>query len=601
MLADKIIDTDILIIGSEGAGARAAIEAAKHNVSVTIVTKGPLGKSGATVTAGTDIDVDSKSIINVLGLKGWPGKRRPDPHDSKEIFFKDMIVEGRFINNQRLVAKHCEDAPIRVKELIDWGMAIRQEIGHAQGHTYPRGILSTGKEVLKALFRKLREFQDKIEVFEDIMIVDLLIKDDKCVGAAGISIRDGIFILFRARATILATGGGLRIYPYTSGPEELTGDGQSMAYRAGVELIDYQQVQFITHTLYRSPITTNTLNPILGTGYMWLLNNKGERLMKRYDPRTMERSTRDLIGIGIMNEIWEGRGWEDERGAWVMASCRHMPKNMVDELKRISSYYSDEFIDVLKNNAVPAFPVSHFFCGGIRINEFCETNVPGLLAAGEVAGGVMGSNRLSGNAVSMIVIQGKWAGLQAAAYASHASAPQIDLKQVDEIRKRIFKSLDRKEGCNPIELRKKIQKMAYSNVGPVRTEARLEMAIQEIQKIRKKEASQLYCSNKSPVLNREWVNTLEIYNMLDSLELIAKSALYRKESRGNHYRADYPQADNENWLCNVIVKQVRGKPKLWTEPIVTIDRWNGKTMLDDLPEKMPPSTWFVPEAGGRWI
>lgn len=332
-MTDRIIDTDVLVVGSEGAGARAAIEAARYGAKVTIATKGQQGLCGATVTAGTDIDADSKSIIEVLGLPG-------DTRDSKEMFFKDMLVEGRYVNDQKITWKHVEDAPIRIKELMDWGMQVSARIGHAQGHTYPRGVLSTGREVMKALMNEIERYRDRVEVIEDTMVTDLLTHKRRVVGATALNLRTGEFVVFRAKAVILATGGGLRIWPYTTGPEDLTGDGQAMAYRVGAEIWDPEFVQFLATTFTHPPTTVTSVNVLLFSSSPWLINRYGERFMKKWDPQRMEKSTRDLISIGIMNEILEGRGWEDERGGWVHQSKRLSHFRLPVPLLSISGYQS---------------------------------------------------------------------------------------------------------------------------------------------------------------------------------------------------------------------------------------------------------------------
>jgi succinate dehydrogenase/fumarate reductase flavoprotein subunit len=560
-VADRIIETDVLIIGSEGAGGRAAIEAANYGVRVAVVTKGPVTKTGATLTAGTDIDADGKRICELCGLPA-------DERDTKETFFEDMLIEGRYINQQRIVERHVEDSAIRIKELMDWGMRISPEkpVGWAPGHSFRRGVMSTGREVCKALVRGLQMFGKQIEYFEHVMAIDLLTNEGKVVGAAAVDLNSGEFLVFPAKAVVLATGGGLKIYPFTTGNQELTGDGHAMARRVGAEFIDAQQVQFLTTTFHHPPVSVRSINPILNIS-PWLLNRFGERFMVKYDPERLERSTRDMIAIGIMREIWDRKGFADDLGSYVYLSIKHLPENFVDQWQRRDSLYSREFIEHLKKNAVPAFSSSHFYCGGIRINERCETNVPGLYAAGEVTGACHGANRLSGNAVTQVVVQGQWAGEAATEHALKTPQLEINPKQVEEIRENVYAPLERKEGVNSTQLKRKIQKMAYADVGVIKTGSRLESAIKEIQRI-KTEVPTVYTAYKGKAYNRPWIDALEIRNMLDALEVIARSALYRTESRGNHYRVDHTESDDRNWLKNVIAKDVDGEVKIWTEPLV---------------------------------
>lgn len=561
-MADQVFDTDILVIGSEGAGARAAVEAAKYGLRVAVVTKGPVAKSGATLTAQTDIDAAGKDIVDLCGLPA-------DERDTRETFFQDMLVEGHYINHQRIAARHVQDAGVRIKELMDWGMRISpgEPVQWAAGHSFRRGVMSTGREVCKALIRGLNTFGSQIEYFENTMAIDLLTSEGRVVGAAALDLNTGEFLVFPAKSTILATGGGLKIYPFTTGNQELTGDGHAMARRVGAEFFDAQQVQFLTTTFHHPPVSVRSVNPILNIS-PWLLNKFGERFMIRYDPERMERSTRDIVARGIMKEIWDRKGFEDELGSYALMSMKHLPENFVDEWRSRTPIYSKEFIDNLKRNAVPVFSSSHFYCGGIRINEKCETSVPGLFAAGEVTGGCMGSNRLSGNAITQVVVQGKWGGESAAELALKAKEPEINVTQVEKFRNMTDSLLERKDGINSTAFKKKIQKMAYRDVGVIKTGSRLENAIAEIEKM-KADIPNVYTAYKSKVYNRPWIDALEIRNMLGTLEMIARCALFRTESRGNHYRVDYPEMDNKNWLKNVVAKDVNGEVKMWTENIVT--------------------------------
>ncbi|OGD44842.1 hypothetical protein A3K79_03445 [Candidatus Bathyarchaeota archaeon RBG_13_46_16b] len=555
--SESVFSTDVLIIGSEGAGARAAIEAARHDVDVICVTKGFVAKSGATLTAGTDIDVDSRSISEVIGMEG-------DVRDSKETFLEDVIIEGDYVNDQVIVERHVEDAPIRIKELIDWGMKVWGPT-LAPGHRYPRGIYSTGVEVAKALVSQLRKCGDRIKLMENIMITDLLTSGRNIAGAVGINLCSGEFILFKTKAVILATGGGQRIYPYSTAPEELTGDGQAIAYRAGAELMDMQFVQFLTSTFRFPPITTMSVNPLLVTG-VWLLNNRGDRFMRFWDPSRLESSTRDVVASAIMNEIVEGRGWEDERGGWVYMSLKHMPDNIIDDFANKSFQFPKEFWDNLKQNAIPCFSASHFFCGGIAINEDCETSIKGLYAAGEVAAGLNGANRLSGNAITQTQVQGAIAGRVAAEHALNAKQEEIDSDQLNNIKEEIFSPLERKEGSNAIQLKRRIQKLAWENIGVVRQGQWLEKALKDVDDL-KKECSEIAVRTQTRVYNREWLDALQIRNMIQVFEMIARGALMRTESRGVHYRKDYPNTDNDQWLKNIVFKQVKSDMQLSTRPV----------------------------------
>jgi len=563
-VADDVVDTDVLIIGSEGAGARAAIEVAKYGLRVALLSKGAITKTGATLTAGTDIDADGKSIVDLLGLPA-------DERDTKEIFFKDMLIEGRYINDQRITERHVQDAAIRIKELMDWGMRIspKEPVGWAPGHSYRRGVSSTGREVCKALIRGLQMYGSQIEYFENIMASDLLTNKEIVVGTTAVDLNTGEFLVFSAKATIIATGGGLKIYPFTTGNQELTGDGHAMARRVGAQFLDIQQVQFLTTTFHNPPVSVRSINPILNIS-PWLINIFGERFMTKYDPERLERSTRDMVAVGIMREIWDRKGWTDELGSYVLMSLKHHPANFIDRWHKKEIQFGKEFIEHIKENAVPAFSSSHFYCGGLRINERCETNVSGLYGSGEVTGGDHGANRLSGNAVTQVVVQGKWAGEAAAQYSLKTRERDIDVKQVEESRKKVYAPLERKDGINSTSIKRRIQNIAYQDVGVIKTDSRLKSAITEIAKL-KKQISNIYTAHKSKRYNRPWIDAMEIRNMLDTLDVIARSAIYRTESRGTHYRVDHPESNNNQWLKNVIVQEINSDIKIWTEPLKIVE------------------------------
>lgn len=561
----KIIKTDILIVGTEGAGARAAIEACMQNDNIKVigVTKARFTRSGATLTAGTDINLDGISMMELFGFK-------EKSIDTKETYFEDIVTEGRFVNNQELVQMLVDEAPQAVKEVADWGMKV-MGYWRAAGHRYPRGILSTGVEVMIGLKKKLKQFKDRIILHEDVMVVDLIKDEQGCVsGAIAFDFRIGEPVLYIAKATILATGGGLRIYPWTSGPEELTGDGRAMAYRVGAEFTDMEFIQFITCTLANPPTGVKSVNPFLNLG-AWLLNSEGQRYMSRWDPERMEQSTRDNIAIGIATEVLEGRGFEDEKGGHVLCSIKHLPNQIISENKAVTSWTDKGFVDrIIEQGAAKCFPACHFYCGGIKINKKCETNIPGLYAAGEVCGGAHGANRLSGNAITEVLVEGKVVGGEIVKYISERNLPEIKEKNYEKIVQKIFKpyrNYGNKKGFSAIELRKRIQKIAGKYVGVVRDKDLLNHALNEIQEI-KEQVKSISLTNNQKIYNREWVEALQVENMVQTLEMIARSALIREESRGTHYRRDFPKSDDKKWLKNTILsKNNKGEMVVSTIPV----------------------------------
>lgn len=570
ILSETVIDTDLLIIGSEGSGSMAAIEASKRNIRVVVVTKGRIRRSGATLTGGADISVDSKSLHD-MGFKGT------DLRDSQDIFFEDMVKSGKYMNNQKLVEVHVREAPARLKDLIDWGAKIWPMIFGASGHRFPRGAFIWGYEVSEVLKNEI--LKHNIEVMEYIMATDLLTHNNRVTGAVGLNIQTGDFIIFKAKAIVLATGGMMEIYPYSTAPVELTGDGQAMAYRAGAELVDMEFPMFLPAVFAWPPSMQGILFPYTfttaGEGYIigWLLNKHGQRFMKKWDPERMELTTRDIASIAIMSEVLEGRG--SPHGG-VYASVKHLPDNLIEYYKEWGLYKNfkwgtldyKEFIPDLHKDAMEVIVAAHFTNGGIRINEYCETNIPGLFACGEVTGGLHGANRLSGNAFSEFLVWGTRAGAAAAEYALNSKVVTVDVNQVEKLRKRVYLPLERKEGLSPITLKKEIKKLAWNKVGVVRNRDLLEDAINEIERIKKQVIPQICLTNKEMIFNREWVDALEAESMINGLEMHARAALMRKESRGAHYRTDYPSTDNKNWFMNIIVKLVDTEMQLTTRPVI---------------------------------
>jgi succinate dehydrogenase/fumarate reductase flavoprotein subunit len=564
-LVDEIITTDILIIGSEGAGARAAIEAAGRGASVIATTKGIIGKSGATVTADADIDVDSRSCRELLGLPG-------DMNDSPERFMEDMIVEGEYLGDQNMIEIHCREAPLRTKELVDWGAKI-DYLTQAPGHRYPRGVWIPGSEFARVLTKEIAK--RNIRLIEHLMITDLLTNKGQVVGALGLDILHGKLIVFKTGAIILCTGGAMRIYPHTTAPDELTGDGLAMAYRAGAELTEMEFPMFLPYCLITPSAIDGVDFSYNLSAYVesYALNRLGQRYMSKWDPIRMERTTRDVNSIAAGIEILEGRG-SPNGGTYL--SLKHLPSNLIEYTAdwlpqglnrwRYGNFKMKEFIPDLSQYALETAPASHFWNGGVRINERCETSLVGLYAAGEGTASIHGANRVSGNALTMTQVWGPRAGEYAVKFVKSSSSPEIDPDQVAILRKRLLGGFERKEGSNPIDLRKRIRELAFTKVGVVRNEEGLDAAIAEISGLSEEAAcARIRC--KEQLFNLEWVEAIQNENMITVLEMVARSSRMRTESRGALYRTDYPKVNNRDWIKHILIRQANGKMVLSTEPV----------------------------------
>lgn len=565
---NKVLETDVLVVGSEGAGSRAAVEVARKGLRTLIVTKGRFTKCGATLTADMDIDLPSADAKDMFGLDG-------DSADTPEAFAQDMFEEGKYMNNEEVVLAHCKNAGKYIKELADAGMII-EGLVQSPGHRYPRGILSTGRSMMEALKRLTRGC--KIDWCEDAMITNLLTKDGRVTGAVGLSIRTGEFLTVKAKAVVLATGGTMMCYPITTAPEELTGEGFIMAYEAGAELVDMEFPLFLPACCYWPESMKGVDFPYIFTTTIggWWLNKFGDRFIDKWDPvRKEQGTTRDIASISQAMEALEGRGGPH---GGIYASCKHVPNELMEYSAEQMPWWRNfvygkfklsEFNMDPRKVSYEVGPASHYWNGGIKVNGKGATNVPGLYAAGEVQGGTMGANRLSGNAVTECLVFGALAGEAAADYAKGAASPEIDKNQVDKFYEELHQPLNRKDGADAYEMRFRMQKSNFKNIGPVRWGSSINECLDVLAKIDKDDLPNLATKSKAKVYNREWMVAVENKALVRVAEIVARASLMRTESRGAMYRLDHTETDNANWLKNIIVTQKNGKVNLETKPVET--------------------------------
>ena len=544
----EIHHTDVLVIGSGGAGCRAAIEASKQGLDVTIISKGLSFKSGCTTLAEGGYNAAFGYV---------------DEEDSTEAHFKDTLKGGAYLNDTKLVKILVEEAPERLEELESYGaMFDRQESGKLNqrpfgGQTFRRTCFQgdrTGHEMMTAL--KEEVIRRGIKTIEEMIITKLLTDDEdgSIRGACGLSLKTSDFLIFQARSTVLATGGAGWMYPVTSNAMQKTGDGYALAYQVGADLLDMEQVQFHpTGMLYpesrRGVLITEAVR---GEGGR-LFNSKGERFMKKYDPRG-ELATRDVVARAIYQEIIEGRG--TKRGG-VYLDVTHLPREVIEEkLETMLQQFLDIGIDI-REEPMEVAPTAHHFMGGARINEHAETTIKNLYAAGEVAGGVHGANRLGGNALADTQVFGRRAGEAAAKNA----LLKKDEKYEDVIMEQATAEQDRiqslfKDGeYYPFEIRKELQEVMWKYVAIIRNKEGLKTAIARI-----KELKEMLARVKVPsvdVYNKDLQDALEAEKLLEVALLTAESALIREESRGAHFREDYPETRDE-WKKSIVLNRDKG-------------------------------------------
>ena len=559
---------DVLVIGAGGAGLRAAVEAAAAGARVGLVCKSLLGKAHTVMAEG--------GVAAALG--------NVDERDSWRVHFADTMRGGQYVNNWRMAELHAKEAPARVNELEAWG-ALFDRTGDGRilqrnfgGHRYPR-LAHVGDRTGLEMIRTLQDHavhESAVEVHMECTVTRLLNADGRVCGAVGYERERGRFRAFAARAVVLATGGIGRAYAITSNSWEYTGDGHSLAYHAGAALQDMEFVQFHPTGMVWPPGVKGLLVTEAVRGEGGILRNKdGERFMWKYLPedrrgeyaatdeeakrwvdaasrgqtsdarRPPELSTRDNVSRAIYTEVREGRGTEH---GGVFLDISYLPADHVR--RKLPSMY-DQFkeladVDITKG-AMEVGPTTHYVMGGVRVEaETGAATVPGLFAAGEVAGGMHGANRLGGNSLSDLLVFGQRTGAGAAAHAANrVDQPYLDPVQVREATRELAAPLERGVGEDPYALQRDLQEVMQRLVGIYRVEADLQEAIDEIAKLRTRLPGLAVRGGR--VFTPGWNLVFEVRNLLVVSEAITRSALQRTESRGAHSRLDFPETDQEAW------------------------------------------------------
>jgi len=523
---------DVLIIGAGGAGLRAAIEALSQGANVGVVCKSLLGKAHTVMAEGGI----AAAMANV------------DTSDDWRTHFRDTMRGGKFLNNWRMAQLHAQEAPDRVRELEQWGALFdRTEDGRILqrafgGHSFKRLCHvgdRTGLEMIRTL--QDRGVQMGFDVYMECTTTRLLMDGGRVAGAFAYWRENGRFVVFKAKAVVLATGGIGKAWPITSNSWEYTGDGMALAYEAGAELMDMEFVQFHPTGMVWPPGVQGLLVTEAVRGEGGILRNKnGERFMEKYDPARMELSTRDVVARAIYTEVREGRGTE-HGGAFLDIS--HKPAEYVKR-KRPSMYHQfRELADVdITAGPMEVGPTCHYIMGGVRVEAETEaTTVPGLFAAGEVAAGLHGANRLGGNSLSDLLVFGRRAGLAAAEFAKNQSELTLDQNQIDEAEREMLAPFERKTDENPYSIHADLQQSMQALVGIFRTEQDLQSALEQIAKFR--ERAQRVSMSGTRMFNPGWHLCADLKSMLTVVEAVTRSALARKESRGAHSRIDFPKYD----------------------------------------------------------
>jgi succinate dehydrogenase / fumarate reductase flavoprotein subunit len=567
---------DVLVIGAGGAGLRAAIQAASSGLKVGVVCKSLLGKAHTVMAEGGV----AAALANV------------DDRDNWRVHFSDTMRGGQYLNNWRMAELHAKEAPERVRELEAWGALFdRTKDGkilqrNFGGHRYPR-LAHVGDRTGLEMIRTLQDhgIHTGMEVHMECTVLSLLVDSGRVAGAFGYDREKGHFILWQAKAVILATGGIGRAFKITSNSWEYTGDGHALAYRAGAELMDMEFVQFHPTGMVW-PISVRGIlvtEGVRGEGGV-LRNSEGKRFMFddipdlykaqtadneaegwRYTQgdknarRPPELLTRDHVARCINREVKAGRG-SPHGGvfldiAWIK---EHIPTASEHIKRKLPSMYHQfkqlAEIDITKE-AMEVGPTTHYMMGGVRVDGDSQmSTLPGLFAAGEVAAGLHGANRLGGNSLSDLIVFGKRAGDYAAQFAKENPQAAIDQGQIQSAVDEALAPFDRgAQGENPYAIQHELQESMQDLVGIVRTESEMQQALGVIDGLWKREARAGVSSHRQ--YNNGWHTAMDLKNLLTVSEAITRAALLRKESRGAQFREDYPDKDPQWGKYNNVVRR----------------------------------------------
>jgi succinate dehydrogenase / fumarate reductase flavoprotein subunit len=584
----ETFEHDVLVIGAGGAGLRAAIEASAAGVRVGLVCKSLLGKAHTVMAEGGI----AAALANV------------DDRDNWKVHFADTMRGGQYVNSWRMAELHAKEAPDRVRELEAWGAVFdRTKDGRILqrnfgGHKYPR-LAHVGDRTGLEMIRTLQDhgIHQGIDVYMEHTILSLLKDGDRVVGAFGYERERGRFKIFRAKAIVLATGGIGRAYKITSNSWEYTGDGHSLGYEAGAELVDMEFVQFHPTGMVWPPSVCGILvtEGVRGDGGI-LTNKEGRRFMFDFIPdnykaqtadneeegwrytqgdkdarRPPELLTRDHISRCIVREIKEGRG-SPHGGVFLDISWikKKLP-NAEEYIKRKLPSMYHQFkqladIDITKG-PMEVGPTTHYIMGGVRVDPDTQmSRVVGLFAAGECAAGINGANRLGGNSLSDLLVFGKRAGEFAAKFAKENSHGKIDNNKIDMYAREALKPFENGSGENPYSVQRDLQEVMQQKVGIVRDEGEMRSALDHLKTFWERAARVGVTGNRD--FNPGWHTALDLKNLLTVSEAITRAALERKESRGAQFREDYPEKDERFSKVNTLVRKGEGgRMEVLLEPL----------------------------------
>jgi succinate dehydrogenase / fumarate reductase flavoprotein subunit len=542
----EVREHDVLIIGAGGAGLRAAVSATQRGLSVGIVTKSLLGKAHTVMAEG--------GMAAALG--------NVDPDDSWRKHFIDKMKSGKFINNWPMAEIHAKESPDRVYELEQWGALFNRtpegKISQRPfgGHTYRR-LAHVGDRTGLELIRTMQEkaLATDAEVYMETTVTKLLKNEGRVVGALAYTRESGKFVHFKAKAVVMATGGWGRIFKVTSNSWEGTGDGVVLSYDAGADLVDMEMMQFHPTGMVWPPGVRGLLvtEGVRGEGGL-LRNSEGKRYMENYDPQKMELSTRDVVARANYTEVQEGRG--SEHGG-VYLDITHLGYEGI--MKKLPTMYEQfkNLADIdISREPMEVFPTVHYTMGGVKVDpETCESSVPGLFAAGEVAGGLHGANRLGGNSLSDLLVFGRRAGEGASEYVQQGThSSDIEEQELLTEIGRVLEPLEKRgDGESPYLIQQELQVTMMEHANLMRDEDSLQEGLGKILAL--KDRLPQVSVPGSRLFNPGWHTAQDVRYLVQISEIILRTALERKERRGAQWRLDYDGPDEELGGINFIVSK----------------------------------------------
>lgn len=559
----EIIKEDVIILGGGMAGLRAAIAAAESDkkISVGLVSKlYPLRSHSVSAEGGTS------AVLN--------------KDDNYDLHAYDTIKGSDYLADQDAVERFVKLVPEQIYTTDHWGCPwSRNDDGTISqrdfgGLSFPRATFAadkTGFHVMQTLFSRCLKL-DNIHFYNEYFATSLVVENNSFNALTTINLRTGEYTVFQGKSFVFAAGGAGRLYEFSTYAHSVSGDGDAIAYRAGIPLKDMEFIQFHPTGLIPSGILITEAARAEG-GY--LLNNEGKRFMDKYAPTKLEKAPRDIVSRSMMWEMEAGRGIKGEYGdvIYMHLDLRHIADKLEERLPMITDI-ARKFNNIdPATELIPVRPATHYTMGGIDSNMETETSVPGIFGAGEnVAVSIHGSNRLGSNSTNECLAFGNVAGVKAAEWAKSHSIPDMDKNRVEAEEKRIWEDLlKRNGGENVATIRKDLRMSMDSHVGVFRIEDKLIQGVKNVKELQKR-YNNITIEDKSRIFNLQLQWALEVGFMLDLAEVIAQGALLRKESRGAHYRKDFPERDDDNFLKHTIATFTPDGPKFDYIP-VTITKW----------------------------